>query len=360
MDLLDSEATHALRPYSSHPLPSPAYATAVYPEFSLSSPAKALFLASPAFLPIRLLSPFYPNLVASYPLANRLTEAYAAPHSLLFDAYAGNGSHFFAGSDSQISVFDLTRNGEGPLSEMKTIPSRRKKAVGGGVGMKGIVSALSMSCQGVLAAGTFTRWIGFYDERGRGENMGVFELGKNDGDEQGVGEGRGLTQVLWTECGQYLCAVERRSDGISVWDIRGTGKRLAWLTGRNARTMQRLGTQIMGTDIWAGGTDGKVRLWKDIGQKEGVVGPDWDFMAHDGKSNDSGGSRLNINDCLDCVSSAALHHCGTVLATCSGQRHESTYWDSASESDSEETRTSTVMSLHTGQKIDNSLKIWAL
>ena len=292
MDLLDSGTPHDLQPYSSHRLPSPAYATAVYPGFSLSSPSTTLFLASPAFLPIRLVSPFSPNLVASYPLINRLTEAYVAPNSLLFDNYSSSGNHFFAGSDSQISIFDLHRNGEGPFHEMKTIPSKQKKALGGGVGMKGIVSTMSMSCQGVLAAGTFTRWIGLYDGGGRGDGMGVFELGKGRSDERGIDEGRGLTQVLWSECGQYLCAVERVSDGISVWDVRRTGQRLAWLKVRKAQTMQRLGAEIIGTSMWAGGVDGKVRLWEGVGTREGVFEPDWEFTAHGGDLNDGSQSRV--------------------------------------------------------------------
>ena len=292
MDLLDAETPHTLKPYSSHQLPSHAYATAVHPAFSLSSPSTALFIASPAFLPIRLLSPFSPNIVASYPLINHLTEEYIAPHSLLFDPHSDGGSRFIAGSDSLISVFDLNRSGEGPISEIKTIPSRRKKALGGGVGMKGIVSTLAMSCEGILAAGTFTRWIGLY---GRGGSMGVFELGKNVGDGEGVGEGKGLTQLLWSESGRYLCAAERDSDGISVWDIRGTGKRLTWLKGRNARTMQRLTTHAVGTDLWAGGTDGGVRLWEGVGLKEGVVEPDWDFTAHEGNLATHCHSKLKAN-----------------------------------------------------------------
>ena len=42
--------------------------------------------------------------------------------------------------------------------------------------MKGIISGLSLSAEGILAAGTFTRWIGMYDSRGIGGTIGVFEL----------------------------------------------------------------------------------------------------------------------------------------------------------------------------------------
>ena len=154
--------------------------------------------------------------------------------------------------------------------------------MGGVGGIKGIVSALGISTEGFLAAGTFGRWVGLYDEHGRGGSVGVFEIGcGTQGKEEG--NGRGITQVLWSGDGRYLCVAERCSDGISVWDIRGTGKRLAWLKGRNAMTNQRLGVDIINGEVWAGGVDGKVRLWQGLGMKEGIVNPDWEFKAHEGE-----------------------------------------------------------------------------
>lgn len=163
------------------------------------------------------------------------------------------------------------------MNSMKTIPSKRKKIVGGGVGMKGIVSALGLSLEGVLAAGTFGRWVGLYDGAGRGGMVGVFEVKDEDI------SGAGITQVLWSECGRYLCVVERQSDEIGVWDIRGTGKRLSWLRSRAAQTMQRLGAELSGSELWAGGKDGYVRVWEGIGTVEGLIKPAWSFKAHDGK-----------------------------------------------------------------------------
>ena len=248
-----------------------------------------------------------PGILASYPLINPTTEAYIAPHSLLFDTYGGNENHFVAGTESEISIFDINRNGEGPMSRMKTIPSRRKKIVGGGVGMKGIVSALSMSFDGMLAAGTFGRWVSLYGSGGRGDTAGVFEVCKNPDDEDGVGEGAGITQLLWSSCGSYLCIVERGSDGIGVWDVRSTGKRLSWLRGRKAMTMQRLASEVVDNEVWAGGTDGIVRVWADLGNMEGVLDPIWTFQASS-----------------DAVSSATMHPSGTVFATSSGQRRTAT------------------------------------
>ncbi|MCJ1341977.1 hypothetical protein MMC31_000156 [Peltigera leucophlebia] len=351
---------HHLTPYSSHFLPEPCYSTAIHPSFSLQSPATTLFLASLRALPIRLLSPFSPNIVATYHLISPTTEAYITPHSLLFSPDIPN--HFFAGSHSMVSTFDINRNGLGPLSRVHTTPSRRdrgSRGIKGGceMGMKGIVSALRMSCEGLLAAGTFSRWIGLYDGYGRGGTMGVFEI--NGADPEGTDSGSGITQVLWSSCGRYLCVVERSSDGISVYDVRGTGRRLSWFRGRKARTNQRLGVDIFGNEIWAGGTDGFVRIWEGVGMLEGDISPSREVEAHD-----------------DAVSSTILHPCGAVLATCSGQRHSlpvpplSIYEPKdESESDDEDTSQSsrslssspsTTASSLSVSRLDNSLNVWSL
>ncbi|KAL9595726.1 MAG: hypothetical protein Q9219_006264 [cf. Caloplaca sp. 3 TL-2023] len=279
-DLLSHTSTQALDPYSTHQNPEPVYATAFHPSYSLQDPSSTLYLASLRSLPIRLLSPFSQTTVASYPLVSLTTEEYIAPHSLLFSYH--NPTTFFAGSLNLISVFDINHNGEGPGERMPTIPSKKSKSVGGIGGIKGIISALGMSSEGILAAGTFSRWVGFYDGYGRGGSMGVFQLGGEAPDE-GNAAGTGVTQVLWSGDGRYLCVAERCSDGISIWDIRGTGKKLAWLKGRNADTNQRLGVEVVGGEVWAGGVDGRVRLWEGLGMKEGTVDPSWEFLAHDGE-----------------------------------------------------------------------------
>ena len=251
-------------------------------------------------------------------------------------------------------MFDVNRDGDGPVTRMHTTPSRRG---GGGAahgqGMKGIVSAMGMSSEGMLAAGTYSKWVGLYDGFGRGGDADVFAVCAEDE----VERGGGVTQVVWSLCGRYLCVVERASDGVGVMDIRGTGKRLAWLRGRNARTQQRLSVEVMGGEVWAGGLDGVVRVWEGLGMVEGVVDPSWEFKAHE-----------------DAVSSATLHPSGSVLATCSGQRHalpsirEGSDLDSESDCDSSSLSSlnssspSSISASSQGQSqaTDNSLKLWAL
>ena len=229
--------------------------------------------------------------------------------------------------------------------------------------MKGIVSALGMSCEGMLAAGTYSRWVGLYDGFGRGGDAGVFPVGADVEDEVGRGGGAGITQVVWSPCGRYLCVAERASDGVEVWDVRGTGKRLAWLRGRNAKTQQRLGVEVTtGGEVWAGGSDGVVRVWEGLGLAEGVVHPSgWGFRAHG-----------------DAVSSTTLHASGSVLATCSGQRHPSQHPsravdDLGSQSDDSDCssspnplRPTTSLSSSSSspqrlpEAMDSTLKLWAL
>lgn len=242
---------------------------------------------------------------------------------------------------------------------MHTTPSRRRgRGAGAGLaqGMKGIVSALGVSSEGMLAAGTYSRWVGLYDGFGKGGSAGVFCVGGVEDDEGG--RGGGITQVLWSPCGRYLCVVERASDGVGVWDIRGTGKRLAWLRGRNARTQQRLGVEVMGGDVWAGGLDGVVRVWEGLGMVDGMIDPSWSFRAHE-----------------DAISSTTLHSSGSVLATCSGQRRSPPpirgAEDSDSESDGDSSSLESLGSMSSPSSRnassqsaplakDNSLTLWAI
>ena len=256
-----------------------------------------------------------------------------------------------------MSVFDVSRDGDGPVTRMHTTPSRRGGAAGYGLGgMKGIVSALGVSSQGMLAAGTYSRWVGLYDGFGRGGDTGVFAVGAAD--EVEAERGGGITQVIWSACGRYLCVVERASYGVGVWDIRGMGKRLAWLRGRNAKTQQRLSVEVTGGEVWAGDLDGVVRVWEGPGMVEGVVDSGREFRAHE-----------------DAVSSTTLHASGSVLATCSGQRRAfpplRVVDDLESESESDCSSPSSLSSMSSVSSTnsslpglppatDNTLKLWAL
>ncbi|KAI1615768.1 WD40-repeat-containing domain protein [Exophiala viscosa] len=322
---------HSLSPYCSIPSTEPVNAVVGYPHFSLEDPSTALVLSSMRDHPIRLNSALTGHLGASYPLVNPMTEAYICPHSLLSTP---QGDRFVAGSESLISVFDLSRPGQEPISTVPTGPKRRTGTdYSAAVNMRGIVSALAVDpATGILAAGTYGRQVGLYDAMGQGECVGVFSVQGTTSDGR-IG-GSGVTQVTWSPCGRYLYIAERKSDGVVVYDIRKTGQLLAWLEGRKAQTNQRLGVDLVRTDdqggheIWAGGLDGFVRMWKDPHQSEGPVSASFEFKAHD-----------------DVVSGVVAHRGGGVLATASGQRHFVPGLDEEHPS---------------GLAVDNSLKIWTL
>lgn len=173
--------------------------------------------------------------------------------------------------------------------------------------MKGIISALGVSRDGVVAVGTLSRWVGLYDSNGAGGCVGVFPLSSGggqsgnggsgrEGEEDVAGSGLGITNVEFSPDGTYLYVAERMSDGILVYDIRVQGRSLGVLRGRKAVTNQRMGFEVVGAgagsgdeseeshEIWAGGTDGSVRVWRNPHRTEGVADPDEEWWAHDGTS----------------------------------------------------------------------------
>ena len=278
---------------------------------SLADPATCCFLKSTRDHPIHLHDLLTTNTRASYPLINLQTEKYLSPQSMLFTLEDPN--KFIVGATSQISFFDLQRPGEGPYLDLKTIPTRRSAQTS--ETMKGIISALAID-NSVLAAGTLSRQVGLYDDCGSGGTIGVFTVD---------GEGSGITQLLWSKCGRYLHVVERKSDLISVYDVRVAGEKVESLEGRMAQTNQRIGVDIaysLGGEVVSGGVDGMVRVWETDGKGEKA----FEWKAHD-----------------DVVSSAAIHPGGVVMATCSGTRKLG-----AGDENSEE------------RGWDNSLRIWAL
>lgn len=263
----------------------PVNALAGYPHFDLTDPQTTLVLSARRDLPIRLNSALTGQLGASYPLINPMTEAYICPNSLTFNPV---GDRFIAGSESLISTFDLSRPGNGPISAIPTGPRRRNDSQHNpAINMRGLISTLTIEpSTHVLAAGTFNRSVGLYESMGDGECIGVFSIKGNSADT--AIQGSGVTQVAWSPCGRYLYIAERKSDGVHLYDIRKTGQLLAWLEGRKAVTNQRMAFDVFPTDqeegheIWAGGTDGKVRLWRNPHQSQGPILPSSEFDPHNG------------------------------------------------------------------------------
>ncbi|KND93201.1 Guanine nucleotide-binding protein negative regulator 1 [Tolypocladium ophioglossoides CBS 100239] len=317
-DLLQSAAEdRRLEPQATTRLPEPTQAIVAAPFFSLAEPASQTFLVGCRDHPLHLYHAFpqdeHPNPVGTYKLVRKETEEYITPASLIWQY---PGTHFLCGSANRLDYFDVSRHGsDGPLLTVPTIPSRRHIAKGSGVGMKGTVAALATSPHdanggSIVAAGTWTRWMGLYDLQRTDKVVANWNI-SNAGDAKFGSDlgGQGIVQVAWSPCGRYLLVNERHSSSLLVYDIRGAGQLLSALAGRTSATQQRLACDVFrgdiygntGFEVWAGSLDGSVLVWEDVGMHYGVAQPSWDWKAHESP-----------------VGSTVLHSCGSVAATCSG------------------------------------------
>jgi hypothetical protein len=316
-DILQESSTRSLNAYASFKSADPLWAFSVNPYFDLNEASTATVLVSRRDQYISLHNalwdlsgdrPISPDSaddesgvkttrppvnistkLASYKLVDYLTEAVIAPTSL---TYTHSGTHFLAGEQDRIALFDMEYTTD-PISKIQTIPSKRNKLKGGGYGFKGVISALNispstqMSRTGILAAGSRTRYVGLYDAEGSGEEITHFSLpGQVNGRKIWDGEdtalmGAGVSELKWSACGKYLFVAERMSDVILIYDIRKFERALGCCGGRNAMSTKRMGfdvwsvgdvyAQDVAHEIWAGDTDGCVRVWRDPHLKEGRV-----------------------------------------------------------------------------------------
>lgn len=313
----------------------------------------------------------------SYRLISPQTEAYLPVHSLSWPSpYAATSSSFFVGSNNLIAQFNLHRIGDGPQQTVHTIPSRRHISKGNGVGMRGMVSALSMQNDenyaptGLLAAGTWTRWVGLYDFARGGERVATWSVaeaaasavvqGPPSGSSQraaaaargGIG-GAGITQTTWSPDGRYLLVNERQSTGVLIYDVRVTNKVLGFLAGRDALTHQKLDLTVYpdsegmgGFEVWAGTTDGTVKVWQGVGNDEGCLWPSWDFST---VGEPDGEERLPRSP----VGSVALHKYGSVVATCTGGWRVTEKKDNDDHDDEMSSADSSSSSLSVGSSSDD-------
>ncbi|GJN69636.1 hypothetical protein PLICBS_003686 [Purpureocillium lilacinum] len=318
-DLLQSAGQDlVLEPQATAHLPEPTHAIAAAPFFSLADPASQTYLVGCRDHPIHLYHAFsdpdaQSTPLGAYRLIRKETEQYITPNSMIWPQ---PGTHFLCGSANRLDYFDVSRHGsDGPLLTVPTIPSKRHISKGSGVGMKGTVSALAASpydADGglLVAAGTWTRWMGMYDLGRTDKVVANWSISQAASANFGLDvDGQGIVQVAWSPCGRYLIINERHSSGLLVYDIRGAGKLLSVLTGRTCFSQQRLTCDVFqgdmygstGFEVWAGSQDGNVRVWDNVGLQDGPAPPSWEWKAHDSP-----------------VGSTILHSCGSVVATCSG------------------------------------------
>ncbi|KAF2472095.1 uncharacterized protein BDR25DRAFT_324588 [Lindgomyces ingoldianus] len=276
----------------------------------------------------------------SYRNFNTKTEAVISPHSLLFTR---SGTHFLAGTQDSIFLFDL-HNSSGPIDEFRTHSKRDPQSY------KGIVSSLSISCDSILAAGTWTRYVGLYEAEGSGNPITTISLpggpSWNPGHRGNDNElaGGGISEVKWSPCGRYIYVAERDSDVLMFYDIRNLSLGLGYCKGRNALAKQKLGfgvwtaaaadevfareggvevladnerenlgVRTVDHEIWAGGIDGVVRVWRDPHLRQGALEAD---------------QVLQVGE--DPVVGTMVNENGTAMAVASGRR-ESVFPDEDAE-----------------------------
>jgi WD40 repeat protein len=293
-DLLHGSVQN-IKSYSDLELPEPIRAMTPYPGFDLSDPSTTLLLLSLPDHPTRLVNALAlgSGIVASYPYIRPETEETIAAHSLLFTR---DGNQFLAGTDSELSIFDLNRPGQDLVQRFRLRRNGRLGQTGQWRMKRGIISALAISSDEILAVGTFGREIGLFDRNGQGGLVATFDLG----DEQ---KGSGVSQIGWSDCGRYLLVGERKSYAIRVFDIRGQQKLLQTLVGRDANTMMKLGWNLTANgEVWAGGMDGAVRVWEGIGMSEGSTNISGSWLAHE-----------------DPVIATMVHGSGSVVITASSE-----------------------------------------
>ncbi|KAI6826741.1 hypothetical protein KC364_g1387 [Hortaea werneckii] len=295
-DLLDEDKQpHTLQAFSTGPAAGNIHAFAMHPGFDLSNPSTTFVLSAVGDQPITMTNALdYSTVHASYPSVNPTTELYMPSNSLAF-----------------------TRDG--------AISSLARKLYGSAsMSCKGRISALAISGDGILAAGSTEREIALYDHEGHGECLTAFSVARQLDGEQVSGTG--------------------------VFDVRNTLQRVSTLTGREANTTQKLGIDVVptvdGSQVWAGGTDGVVRMWENPGLAAGDQKP-----------------QREMNLRKDPISSAIWHPRGWVFATSSGHRSPSSnlwFEDSSSEDDESDSASDSSSSVVGPAVPDNKLDVWVM
>ena len=343
-DLLQREGERELSaPQGVVNLPEPTQIITPAPYFTLQELATQTFLTGCRDHPLHLYHAFPHDgksvPLCTYKLIRKETEEFITPSSMIWQY---PGTHFICGSANRLDMFDVSGHAsDGPILTMPTIPSKRHIMKGGGVGMKGTVSALDQcGAESLIAAGTWTRWIGLYDLWRTDKTVANWSIAQA-ADEQKLG-GQGIAQAIWSPDGRYLVVNERHASGLMVYDVRGTSQLLSTLQGRKADTQQRLHCDVYqgqdgGFEVWAGSKDGSVQIWENVGLHGDLdARPSWGWKGHESP-----------------VGSVGLHSSGSVIATVSGGwEHPETSGDEDQLASHDRTAVSTLS--------ESSLKLWAM
>ncbi|XP_019863266.1 PREDICTED: telomerase Cajal body protein 1-like [Amphimedon queenslandica] len=278
------------------------YDYAWFPRMSSHDYATCCFASSSKNSPVHLLDAYDGRLRCSYLSYNHLDEL-ISPHSLCFSL---DGSKLYTGYQNMIKVFDTSIPGR----DSKTITMSDDEN-----SQCGIVSCIAMnpSCATDFVIGTYSGSVSFYSEIAKGSLFSISSYKK------------GISQIMFSPCGNYLFFSERKSFTLGIVDIRKYTVTLDDIT-RTVNTNQRIYFDISkdGDCLATGSTNGFVKFIRlnDFKFRE--------FNAHS-----------------DAVNGCSIHPSLPLLATSSGQ------WKPQVIDDDDDDDDDKII-------FENSLKIWSM
>ena len=281
-DILESAPDHPSSLHSGRRVEFPAQPSSFdfFPLFNIQYPTTTYAIVNLAIdIPLRLLDVYNGTIsdtVSFHPTLD--SETWFQPYSAIFNP---DGTWLLTGGKNRIHYFDPKGSGKAyPCHALNTYDAEL-----GGMGFRGLISAIDISTQtGILAVGSFTRFIGLYANQGFEDTRcpyTSFSLPKHTDlgfERQGM-VGTGITQVMFSPCGRYLYVVERRAEVIWMYDVAGmvSAMPVAWLGPRPCEGSMKMRFDISGDEgghyVWSGGADGKVRMWEAPYRFKGEVQP---------------------------------------------------------------------------------------
>lgn len=165
-----------------------------YPFMNVQDSSTNLFVTTIRDHPVQLWSAASGQVLHSYNAHNAMDEL-ISPLCVTFNV---NGNRLYAGSNRNITVFDISEPGKNytlmPTSDSKKSP----------LGQRGIISTLSFSpdYSGVYAAGSYAHNISIYVENEQESVLALRELPM------------AVTCMKWSPCGTYLWAGGRCHEDI--------------------------------------------------------------------------------------------------------------------------------------------------
>ncbi|KAL0261119.1 hypothetical protein SLS55_004815 [Diplodia seriata] len=261
-----------------HEAPEAIGAFAASPYFNCDEPESMLVLASVKEEPIRLFNVNNPGaqLHASYHLMYDTDDVMHVSVDCI--KFLPDTVHFLAAGNNCLALFDITRYHSKPVVQLHTHNKYRKKSRLDPLALGGRISTIDYRDDGLLAVGSWASKIGFYEDYGKGEVLAVDSMSDF---------ADGIQTVRWSPDGSYLYVAGPTTDFINILDVRMAGRKVSFLTGRNAWSKQRHGFDLVfddnGHHVIAGGSDGAVRVWHNpTTRSEGNTGPSVEWQAHDG------------------------------------------------------------------------------